>query len=119
MTVFLRPVYSHCSICHKTIDEIGGRKLTNTRQPVSPEQRQHIEDIIAQSFAPWFCQKCAKMVCYDCGEPYVLPMSFSYYREDGSSVHCAIFPFKPPCINPECSNRERNAERLEKLRKKR
>ena len=111
--------YSHCSVCRKTIEEIGGRRLTGSRQPLTEETMRHIkEDIIPSGLKPWFCQKCTHMVCQRCGEPWTNPMSYDVIYADGVITHCAIFGYTPSCINTSCKNCEKDVSRLKLIGKK-
>ena len=90
--------YSHCSVCRKTIEEIGGRRLTGSRQPLTEETMRHInDDIIPTGLKPWFCQKCTHMVCRRCGEPWTNPMSYDV-SENRILIHTQIFlNIQPHC----------------------
>jgi len=51
---------------------------------------------------PWFCQKCGKYSCTECGEPITYPMGSDVLFDDGCSSHIPIHPFDPGCINSNC-----------------
>ena len=53
---------------------------------------------------PWFCQACAGIICSKCGSPLNRPLGTDILYDDGSSGHCAFFPFNPGCSNPQCEN---------------
>jgi len=52
---------------------------------------------------PWFCQRCGRRACPDCGALLWRPVASDYVFDDGQIVHCAILGADPGCWNPECA----------------
>ncbi len=57
----------------------------------------------------WFCQVCGKRTCGECGSPINVPMGSDILSDDGRSIHVAILPVDPGCINPKCKKHKRLA----------
>lgn len=52
---------------------------------------------------PWVCQRCLKYaLCGKCRHPLRWAFGTDTLHDDGTTGHQGVFPFKPPCTNPEC-----------------
>ena len=98
-----------CIVCKKTLEEIGGQRLSINRSgqykatTMNDEIKKLIKLVRKSGQEPWECQICSNNICNECGSPYLRPVGRDVLNSDGSLTHIAILP-KTWCINDKCKN---------------
>ncbi len=95
-----------CVICNKTIEEIGGERITDKvifKMILPDAVKIKMEEEKLKNKTPWFCQKCGHSTCDECGAPKFRAHGCNVIHDDGSIALNPIPRFiNFGCINTKC-----------------
>ncbi len=86
-----------CAQCGLRLEDVGGERIVATAEGLRVRPTRD-----AEGHLPWFCQKCASVVCDICGSIRI-PLGADILHDDGTTGHAAILPIgNRYCSNPAC-----------------